>query len=267
LLTGQPPFRGKTKLETLLQVRENDPILPRRLNPQTPREIEMICLKCLEKDPRHRYPTAQALADDLGRYLQGDSISLSSLNLFERLVRALERGHHDVEFRAWSRMLFWLAGIICIAHCLVFLIARGGPPYSAARLGAIRGGEFTGMGVVFWLFRRDWYPPRGGPARQLWALWLAYIAGSLVMALVWRAWLPSVDHLMLYPQLAVLSSIGFVMMGSSYWGYCYLIGAAFLLLALLMPWNLSYAPLVFGLAWGASLTALGGHLRKLAEEP
>jgi hypothetical protein len=56
------------------------------------------------------------------------------------------------------------------------------------------------------------------------------------------------------------------MMGGSYWGYCYLMGAAFLVLALLMPLNLTLAPLMFGITWAISLAAWGVHLRKLAEE-
>jgi serine/threonine protein kinase len=57
LLTGRPPFQGRNSLETLAHICEHDPKLPRQLNPGTPRELEMICLKCLEKDPQDRYAT------------------------------------------------------------------------------------------------------------------------------------------------------------------------------------------------------------------
>jgi serine/threonine protein kinase len=65
LLTGQMPFRGDTALDTLEQVRTKDPVRPRRVNAHVPREMERICLKCLRKDPQERYPTAEALAEDL----------------------------------------------------------------------------------------------------------------------------------------------------------------------------------------------------------
>jgi serine/threonine-protein kinase len=74
LLTGRPPFRSPTIMETVVQVLERDPAAPRDLRPEVPRELESICLKCLEKSPRERYATAEALAKELESYLQGDGI-------------------------------------------------------------------------------------------------------------------------------------------------------------------------------------------------
>jgi eukaryotic-like serine/threonine-protein kinase len=74
LLTGRPPFCMPTMMETVLQALYNEPTPPRVLQPKLPRELESICLKCLEKAPQDRYPSAEALADDLVRCLQGESI-------------------------------------------------------------------------------------------------------------------------------------------------------------------------------------------------
>ena len=74
LLTGRAPFQGETVLDTLDQVRNMDPIPPRRLRPGIPRDLEIICLKCLEKDPGRRYASAKLLEEDFRRYLGGRSI-------------------------------------------------------------------------------------------------------------------------------------------------------------------------------------------------
>jgi len=74
LLTGRGPFGGTTLLDTLDQVRDRAPEPPRRLNPRVPRDLEVICLKCLEKDPRRRYASADAVAEDLKHWLAGEPI-------------------------------------------------------------------------------------------------------------------------------------------------------------------------------------------------
>ena len=73
-LTGRPPFRAASAMDTVMQVIKDDPVPPSRLQPKLPRDIETICLKCLAKKPEQRYPSAATLADDLGRFLGGSTI-------------------------------------------------------------------------------------------------------------------------------------------------------------------------------------------------
>jgi predicted Ser/Thr protein kinase/tetratricopeptide (TPR) repeat protein len=90
-LTGRPPFRAATPLDTLLQVMSAEPVPPRQLNPQTPADLETVALKCLSKDPRRRYPSAAAVADDLRRYQSGEPIVARPVSLAERGWRWLKK--------------------------------------------------------------------------------------------------------------------------------------------------------------------------------
>ena len=113
LLTGRPPFAEEDVMATVMALMEDEAVSPRKLRPETPRDLETICLKCLSKQPALRYASAQDLAIDLELYLQGEPIHARPLGIGGRLLR-------------WARRRPVLAAtyLACAAFCFVHLVAR-----------------------------------------------------------------------------------------------------------------------------------------------
>ena len=120
MLTGQPPFKGATKLATLEMVCGQEPVAPALLQPRVPLDLQTICLECLHKSPKGRYASALALADDLGRYLEGRPIAARPVGATERAWRWARRNP------AWAGMLTTVTAlllVIAVGACAI----SGGP--------------------------------------------------------------------------------------------------------------------------------------------
>jgi tRNA A-37 threonylcarbamoyl transferase component Bud32 len=91
LMLGRPPFQAVSEFDTLWLTVHSEPIPPRHLQPGLPRDLETVCLKCLEKDPAGRYPAAAALGDDLGRWLRGEPLHARPVGPFGRFWRLTRR--------------------------------------------------------------------------------------------------------------------------------------------------------------------------------
>ena len=128
LLTGQPPFRGATAMATLHDVMEAEPVAPRKLKADIPPDLETICLKCLEKSPSARYPTARALAEELGRFLSGEPIQARPASALRKSVSWARRHPGSLAAVATLVMVMLAFGVFYLFEENSFLRARNANP-------------------------------------------------------------------------------------------------------------------------------------------
>ncbi|MDG3008402.1 serine/threonine-protein kinase [Paludisphaera mucosa] len=143
MITGRPPFRAETAIETERQVVANDPVPPSRLNSRVPRDLETICLKCLSKEPQKRYATAAALAEDLKRFQRGDAIAARPEGWIARLARRIRR-----------RPLAF--GAVALAVVLTFTVVGGAAWLTSERSAAARAAEADLQEMAESLRKSDW---------------------------------------------------------------------------------------------------------------
>ena len=121
-LVGQTPFKGESLEATLQKIREQDPLPPRTVNPLVPRDLEVICLKCLRKDPAKRYQTAQELVDDLQNYISGKPIQARAVGTLEKTWQWSRRNRPLAAALSFSLIL--LVGLV--ASSILFGIRQNG---------------------------------------------------------------------------------------------------------------------------------------------
>ncbi len=112
VFTWRPPFRGKDHRDTLSQIVERDPVEPRELRPRIPRDLETIILKCLRKNPGDRYGTAEALAQDLRRFVRGDPIEARPQAIWEKYSRRIWRHRWPLIAATGLGLFLMVAGIL-----------------------------------------------------------------------------------------------------------------------------------------------------------
>jgi hypothetical protein len=256
LLTGRPPFQAETRLATLSQLLDADPPPPRLLNRDVPRDLEAICMKCLEKEPARRYSSARDLGDDLRRYLEGETIHASGVNLLDRVTRLLRRSRHEEHFRGWGLGLMAFGLVIFLSHVAIHVFegAGGGSP---AAYFLPRCAMFAALLIMLWRFRRHSVLPVNSAERLIWVVWIGYLlalgASNAARAVFGH------DQRESYAAFAVLAGFGFLIMGGHVWGGGYVVGLVFMIAAPILALYTHVAPLVFGALWAGAMVTFGLH--------
>ena len=241
-LTGRPPFRAANPFDALMMVLEQEPLPPSYATRGIDPDIELICLKCLQKPPGLRYPTAAALAADLEAYVQGESLSASASGMRYFLARLMRETHHAAVLENWGLLWMWHSLQIFLLCLLTQVLAWSGVSNHETYLAVWSVGLIT-WGVILWQLRR-----RAGPVlfveRQIAHAWAAGVCASIAMFVI-EVLIP-LPALTLSPAIAVAAGMVFVFKAGILSGRFYLWAAAMFATAALMPLVPMVSVLLFG---------------------
>lgn len=231
-LTGRPPFQAASAFDVVMMVLEQDPVLPRVLNPRADADLEMIALKCLQKPADLRYESATALADDLAAYLANEPISARSTNVTQLVSRILRETHHAGILENWGVLWMWhslvLLVLCLLTNWLQWRHVDSREPYVGLWVVGL-----TAWAGIFWSLRR-----RAGPItfveRQIAHVWGASMAASFLLFVVET--LLGMPVLTLSPVLPLIGAMVFVIKAGILSGAFYFQAAANFAVALAMAW-------------------------------
>jgi serine/threonine-protein kinase len=265
LLTKRPPFVGATLEGTLEQVRQHEPIPVRHFSPSVPRDLEAICLKCLEKEPAKRYPSAEELAADLHRFIRGEPVRSRLPGMAGRLRRALLRLQFaNVTAWGWPTLL---GGITIVIGNLVeqWVIWSAQPEW--VWVGVAMAIVFL-FAIPYWTTLR--YRQFGVGDRQALAVVIATIAAYFLVPALYRPYegMNLTAYLLsLYPIYVLINFVATFIMGAIFWGGFYLSALGYVFLGLLMQLIPEWSPLLLGTYNGGIHILVGWYFLRLGKSP
>ena len=269
MLAGRPPFKGASLLETIEQVREHDPAPPRSLQPKVPRDLETICLKCLEKSPQRRYESAAALAADLHAFLHEEPISAQSLTLLDQVARTISHHTFDARFRGFAKRLTIAAPIPLIVHLIAYAVFVGKSYYPIAMvlttvtmivtlLPTVLLSGLPAIGVI-----PNWQRKH---VITVWAGHLVAISVMLLATVINMTPGKPEAILVVYSYWAATAGLTFLAHATEA-GIYYMAAAMLFAGAILMALTPQWAPLEVAFLMSANLTAQAIYLRRLTGDP
>jgi Protein kinase domain len=247
MMTGRPPFLAASVVETMLLIRSEEPVRPRLLNPKIDTDLELICRKCLEKRPEHRFATAADLARDLEAFLAGEPVSARSSSMGYFVARLLRDTHHAPVLENWA-VLWMVHAVMIFTLCMLTSIVYALGYTNHLTYLLVWSISLVAWGAFFWQWRK-----RGGPVtfveRQLAHAWAAGVVASIGTFFV-EAML-GLPVLSLTPVLTVAAGMVFLFEAGMLSGEFYLYAALAFVMAIVMvefgigpPWS----PLLLGVA-------------------
>lgn len=242
LLTGRPPFRALHPVDILLMVLEQEPIPPRRINPTIDRDVELVCMKCLQKPSELRYHSALALAHDLEAYLAGEEMSVEPGSLGSFVSRLLRETHHAAVLENWGLLWMWHSLMILLLCWLTQLIEWSEYGSYTVYLIVWSIGLLT-WGSIFWRLRR-----RDGPVlfveRQIAHAWAGGVVASISLFVI--EVIQQLPPLTLSPVLPIIAGMVFIFKAGTLSGRFYLSAMAHLATSVAMARFPQVGHLLFG---------------------
>lgn len=253
MLTGRPPFQAATPLDTVMMLLEHEPVPPRLFNRAADPDLEQIAMKCLQKHPDLRYPSATELADDLRRFLAREPLSIRMGGIMPIIHRMLRETHHAPLLENWGLLWMW-NGAVLLAICLLTNTMQFRGVASFWPYLVIWSFGLGTWATIFWQLRR-----RAGPIqfveRQVAHVWAAsVICAPLMYFLELMMGLPV---LTLSPILALIGGTVFLVKASILTGEFYVQAFAHFVVAFLMALWPKVGLILFGLVAFASFFVPG----------
>ncbi|MDB4676594.1 serine/threonine protein kinase [bacterium] len=261
MLTGIPPHPGDNMAEVLRSVLQDEPKSPRSIRREISVEIEQICLKAIQYEPSERYPTAKILADDIRRFLAGETTMASSGGLLDRVAREIRRDQHQNHFEHWGRALFVIGLIVFTSHLAMFFLTTWDNP-SWVSFWIPRAVMLSMIAAVIAYARGGNLLPRSVADRPVYSIWVAYLLTLATLNILTEISEQPSD---MFTIASALSGFGFLAMSGHIWGGASLFGVGFLCVAAISHIQPILGPLLLGGMWLLSCTSLAIHYDRRAK--